>query len=446
MTHPAPRVSPPPPPVPADPSRALGLGHATLVTVGAMVGSGIFFTPAEIARRTGSLSGALTVWLAGGALSLLGALSVAELGAACPRTGGLLVWLDLAFGPRVAFLFGWTMLAVLVPSSVAFFAGLTAEHLHVVTGLAPRHLGLAVVLLVALLNTRAVADAARVQSATTVARVAGIAALALLALALPPGATALPAVTATTGSFGALLGAIVPVLWAYDGWIEVTSLAGEVKSPGKTLPRALLVGTAAVTALYALMVLGLHRALGDAGLAASRAPGEALGRAVAGDAGARAVSLLVALSTLGACLIGMLSGTRVVAALGERVPRWRALGRLSARATPDVALAVTTVGAIAYQRVAGLGRLAEVFVVGAWPFYALGAVATMVLRRTQPTLARPFRTPGYPWVNVAFLLATLGMLAAFAWQSPRATALSLGVVALGLPLHAWATRGDSSTG
>ncbi len=425
------------------PPRALGLGHAFLVTVGAMVGSGIFFTPAEIARRAGSLGGALAVWVAGGVLSFLGALSVAELGAAYPRTGGLYVWLDEAFGPRVAFLFGWTMLAVLAPSSVAFFAGLSAQHLGVVTGLSPRPLAAGLVVVLALLNARGVSEAAWVQSATTVARVVGIAALAVLALAGPgaaPAAVAAPAGPGHGVSFGALLGAIVPVLWAYDGWIGVTSLAGEVRSPGRTLPRALLGGTLAVMALYALMVLGLHRALGDAGLGASQAPGEALGRHVAGEAGARAVSLLVAVSTLGACLIGMLAGTRVVAALGMRVPRWGALGRLSSRGTPNVALAVTAAGALAYLHAASLGRLAEVFVVGAWPFYALGAVATMVLRRKHPTLARPFLTPGYPWVNVVFLLATVGMLAAFAVDSPPAAAASLGIIALGLPVYAWVMR------
>jgi len=425
------------------PARTLGLVHAFLVTVGAMVGSGIFFTPAEIARRTGSLRGALVVWLAGGVLSLLGALSVAELGAAYPRTGGLYVWLDEAFGARVAFLFGWTMLAVLVPSSVAFFAGLSAQHLGAATGLAAGPLAVVLVLVLGLLNARGVSEAAWVQSATTVARAVGIVGLAMLALAHPATAAVTPVAPgapAPTWSLGAMLGAIVPVLWAYDGWIELTSLAGEVRAPGRTVPRALVGGTAAVVVLYALMVVGLHRALGDAALGASQAPGEALGQRVAGATGARAVSLLVALSTLGACLIGMLSGTRVVAALGTRVPRWGALARLSARGTPNVALAITAVGSLAYLQVASLARLAEVFVVGAWPFYALGAVATMVLRRTRPTLPRPFRTPGYPWVNVAFLLATMGMLGAFAWQSPRATAASLGIVALGLPLYAWVMR------
>ena len=141
---------------------------------------------------------------------------------------------------------------------------------------------------------------------------------------------------------------------------------------------------------------------------------------------------LVALSTFGGCLIGLVSGTRVVAALGDDARWLRALARTDARGVPAAATVATVALALAYARVAVLGRLAEVFVVGAWPFYALGAWAALRLRRREPGLARPYRTPGSPWTVWGFLAVTAAMLASFARESPRPTLLSLGVVALGM--------------
>ncbi|MBL8605274.1 MAG: amino acid permease [Myxococcales bacterium] len=417
--------------------QALGLGHGTLVTVGAMVGSGVFFTPAEIARRTHSTAGALAVWAVGGLLTALGALSMAELGAALPASGGLSVWLGRAFGPAVGFAFGWTMLVVLGPSSVAFFASLSAANLSAAFGLSPRIGAPLVVLAMAAINLAGVTQTAWVQSLTTVARVLGLVVLAALALRLGPSVdTVSNHATAPTGL--GLLSAVVPVLWAYDGWIDITSVGAEVRDPGRVVPRALLLGTGLVTALYLGFAWSLHRALGTAALAASQAPGALLGAAVAGPPGARLVSLLVALSTLGACLIGMLTSTRVVASLGTQLPRWSRLSGLSSRGTPDLAIVLTAALSLAYLASAGLGRLAELFVVGAWPFYALGALATWRLRKTEAALARPFRVPAAPWVLGGFGVATLAMVGAFAWQSPGPTLVSLGLVGLAWPLYRWA--------
>jgi ethanolamine permease len=151
--------------------------------------------------------------------------------------------------------------------------------------------------------------------------------------------------------------------------------------------------------------------------------------------GARVMVALVALSTFGGCLIGLVSGTRVVAALGDDAPSLRALSRLDGRGVPAVATVVAVRLALAYARVSVFGRLAEVFVVGAWPFYAMGPLAALRLRRREPGLARPFRTPGSPWTVWAFLLVTAAMLVSFARESRRPTLLSLGVVSLGMAVY-----------
>jgi APA family basic amino acid/polyamine antiporter len=413
--------------------RVLGTVDATLVTVGAMVGSGIFATPALVARAVHRLDLALAVWTAGAVLSLLGAFALAEPGAALPERGGLTAILRRAFGGRAAFAFGWTMTLVLVPSSVAFFASVTAEHLAAVIPWRVPTLTSLVIASVAAVNLLGLKPAARFQSVVTLTRVLALAAVAVAALVLPPAPS--PPVPIAPVSWTALLAALVPVLWAFDGWIDITSLAAEVRSPGKTIPRALIAGVLAVTALYLLVVVAFHRALSTDGLAHATAPAAALGARLGGVDGARLLVALVASSTFGGCLIGLVSGTRVVAALGDDDPRLGALSRLDARGVPAIATVLTVLLALAYARVSVFGQLAQVFVVGAWPFYALGAWATLRLRRTEPALERPFRVPGSPWTELGFLLVTVAMLAGFAKESPRPTLLSLGVVALGMAVY-----------
>ena len=301
----------------------LGTVDATLVTVGAMVGSGIFATPALVARAVHRLDLALAVWTAGAVLSLLGAFALAEPGAALPERGGLTAILRRAFGARAAFAFGWTMTLVLVPSSVAFFASVTAEHLAAVIPWRVPTLTSLVITSVAAVNLLGLKPAARFQSVVTLARVLALAAVAVAALVLPP-APSLPA-PVTPVSWTALLAALVPVLWAFDGWIDITSLAAEVRSPGKTIPRALIAGVLAVTALYLLVVVAFHRALSTDGLAHAAAPAAALGARLGGVDGARMLVALVASSTFGGCLIGLVSGTSGVAALSTCARKTRAI-------------------------------------------------------------------------------------------------------------------------
>jgi len=422
---------------PAQPRRVLHALDATLITVGAMVGSGIFQTPADIARRVGSTAAALTVWALGGALSLLGVLAVAELGAAYPDSGGLYVHLRRAFGPGVAFLLGWTLLTVLLPSSVAYFSLVTAGHLAPLLHVPAPTLSVVGLVVVTAVNLTSVRAATSLHDVTTALRVLALVAVALAALFATPAHTALapaPPVHAMS-----LLGAVIPVLWAYDGWMELPSLAGEMKRPGRDLPRALVAGTLAVTAIYLLVVYAFHRTLGTAALASAQAPGAALGRALAGSRGEAGLSALVATSTFGACVVGMLTAVRGIAAMGASGDFVRGLGRLGPRGTPDRATLVAAVLALAYLRTP-LGRLGEIFVLGAWPFYALGGLAVIALRRKDPDTPRPFRMPWYPWPAVAFLLSTAAVIVAFVRMAPRASLLSLALIAAGIPVG-WLWRG-----
>lgn len=421
--------------------RALGPASALLITVGAMIGSGVFVTPHEVATLVASPALTLLLWAVGGALALLGALSFAELGAAIPETGGMYVYLRRAFGPTAAFVFAWAMLAVLVPSSMGYFAQVTARHVAALVGAGrglDAYLAVAMIALLVAVNLGGVRAGAAVQNGATVLKFAGVFLVALLGLLVRP-APAGTVVSVNGGGMAAPVAALVPVLWAYDGWIDVTSIAGEVRDPARQIPRALVRGTALVTALYLLVDVAYLRVLGPAGLGASETPAADAAAHVAGATGRVAISALVAVATFGGCAVALLTGSRVVYAVAADGHFLRAFAHTSRAAVPDVAVAACGALAVGYV-VSPLGHLGEVFVVGAWPFYAVGALATIVLRRKEPGLPRPHRTVGYPYTILVFAAASLAIVAGYAITRPVHTAISLGVIALGLPVYALAGR------
>jgi APA family basic amino acid/polyamine antiporter len=349
------------------------------------------------------------------------------------------------------------MLTVLVPSSLGFFAQAAFWHLRDAGLARGAWLPDAVIVGLVLANVWGLRAGALVQNALTVLKVLGVAAMALFAWALGGGSSAAATAPATTQAAPGVLdfvGAMVPVLWAYDGWIDVTSVAGEVRDPRRSIPRALVFGTCAVAALYLVANGGLLAALGHGGLAAIDRSSTVFSEGPWQRSAARPwLAALVAVACVGGGAVGLMSGARVVFAVARDGLLFAPLGRVSARGVPAVALVACGAIALLYVH-SPLGRLGEVFVVGAWPFYALGAVAVVRLRRrgaferTEPATVereaggyreaaferegQPFRTPWFPWPQVVFALVSVAIVAGYAARERFNTAASLGAILAGL--------------
>ncbi|MBL8677980.1 MAG: APC family permease [Myxococcales bacterium] len=427
--------------------RELGVRSSVLLTAGAMIGTGIFVSPIETARLTTSATAMLVVWALGAALSLLGALAFAEAGAAMPETGGLAVYVRRAFGDWAAFVFGWTMLVVLVPSSFAFFAQVAFWNLRDAAITSNPFVADAIVVSLVAANVLGLRAGAGLQNTLTVVKVLGIAAVGLAAawFAVRGGASTIVASTPSTVA-PSMLAAMVPVLWAYDGWIDITSVAGEVRSPRKTLPRAIVGGTLLVAALYLFVLTSVlagssHRAL------ASLGDGSTIFSA--GALSSRSVrpwlASLVAIASVGAAAVGYMSGVRVVFAVAKEGLLFAPLASVSRRGVPAVALIVCGAIAIAYIH-SPLRKLGEVFVLGAWPFYALGALGVARLRARgafdrggdgaeEAASEGRFRTPLFPVPQVVFALVSVAIVAGYAVRDPRNTLISLGTIATGLVIY-----------
>jgi amino acid transporter len=425
--------------------RHLGLWSAVAVLVGTTIGSGIFRVPATVAERLQYPGPVFLAWILGGLIALFGALTLAELAGALPRSGGVFAYILEAFGPLPAFLFGWSELAVIRASALGAIATIFAEYLGYFFPLTPmqvRWVAAAGVVSVGLLNYVGVNRAALVMNLTTLAKYAALAALVLLAFTAGEGSSShFTPVWGPGVDVSLIATALIAIMWTYDGWADVSFMGGEVKNPGLTLPRALIIGTSGILLIYLLLNVAyvylvplseMARSPLIAATAAERIP--LLGRL----AGA-AISAVVMLSCFGALIGSMMTGPRIFFAMADSGLFFKSIARVSPRyRSPSVAIWLATALGVVYVLLNDFQQLADKFILGIWPFYALAVGAVFVLRRTRPELPRPYRTWGYPVVPILFLLASVGMIVNALWTDPMNTGVTFGIILLGIPVYvAW---------
>lgn len=422
--------------------RRIGFWGGSALMVGIILGSGIFLTPAAIAGYLGNPSTVLAFWVAGGVLSLFGALTFAELAAAFPRSGGIYVFLHEGLGPRAAFTFGWTYLLLMKPFAAAAVGIVFANHLNALLGVQWSEPAVACVMILALtvINVVTVRGSSGAAIAFTGLKLASLLAIVFLALALRKGSAAnFAPVPLDVPLWKAFVPVMYGVLWTYDGWSEVSSITGEVVDPARTLPRILLMGTAAVAAVYiavnavycSLIPLDEMRQL--------KTVAPVVMDRLLGGAGGRVVALMIVVSTLGASHSAVLTGARVTWAQAQDGLLFRFLGRVHPDfKTPDVSLwvqAILCCAAVIWLR--NYRDVSEGYGFLGWIFYGATAAAVLVLRRRRPDLERPYHCWGYPVVPILFILVSIGMTALYivvtGWQM---TLPWLSVLFLGIPAHA----------
>jgi amino acid transporter len=427
----------------------LGLWSAVGVVVGITIGSGIFRTPAAIARLVPNPLAIIGLWIGGGLLSLCGALSFAELGAMLPEAGGFYPWLREGWGRPVAFLFGWSELVVIRASAEGGMALVFGEYAlrsfgvdpaaHV---LATRSLAALVIAFAAAANIIGARVGADIVNVSTAVKFTAVALLAAAALAFggAHGASIshLTAISATSGAItaGGIGLALVSVLWTYDGFADVGFVAGEVTDPGRTLPRAIILGTLAIVALYVVTNIAYHFMLPVDAVARSPLVAADVMERLFGRTGVVAVSFFVMISSFSAVNGGMLAAPRVFFAMAEDRLFFRPLARVHPQfRTPHVAILLSAVLGIALVMSRSFESLANTFVLAAWPFYALSVAALFRLRRTRPELARPYRAAGYPFVPAIFVIGVVWFVVNALVSDPISTLATFGVIAIGIPIY-----------
>jgi len=432
--------------------RRLGVWSAAAVLVGSTIGSGIFRIvggEAGVAGRVGTVGAMSLLWLLGALVALVGALTIAELATMFPRSGGIYVFIREAYGPLPAFLFGWTELLVIRPSALGAIAMLFAEYADKFFhygDLGTRLVAAAAILLLGLANIRSVNWGAFVQNLSTAAKVLAISGLAVAAFAFgdgSSGALASPIEWSPTTWSGFGL-ALVSVMWAYDGWADLTFISGEVKDPSRTLPRAIIGGVLGIVAIYIAVNAAYFFVLTVPQMVASKLVAADAATAVFGAIGASVVAAMVMVSAFGALNGSMMTGPRIFFAMADDGNFFRPIAAVHPRyKTPYAAILLATALGIAYVSFRTFEQLADAFILGIWPFYALAVGAVYILRVRRPDFPRPYRTIGYPVVPAIFLLASVGMLLNALISDPVITLVCFGVILAGVPVYLlWKGRGS----
>jgi amino acid transporter len=420
--------------------RSIGFWGGSGIMVGIMIGSGIFRTPASIAAEMGDARLILLLWAVGGVLSLAGALTFAELGTMFPRSGGIYAYIYEGLGGTVAFVFGWTYMLLGKPLAASAITMVCAEHFNKLFGLDWNVPAMTCVMLIALtaVNTVRVQLGAGLAIFLTSLKALALAAIIVLGLILIGGSSAnLLAVDSPKPFLAALAPVLAAVLWTYDGWADVTSVAGEVREPGRLLPRILLVGTAitavlfvAVNAIY-IYVIPLSEMRGVPWVV------PLVMERLCGPMGGTLATILVMVSTLGASHGSIITGARVTFAQARDGLLFRVLGRIHPTyQTPHISLwcqAILSCVAVCFLK--QFERLTGGFVFTMWIFYAGAAVAMIVLRIRRPDLSRPCRCWGYPILPVLFIVASAFMTVLAIKASPVETLSWLGILVAGAPAY-----------
>jgi amino acid transporter len=422
--------------------RSVGLLSAVAVSIGITIGSGIFRVPATVAGLLHDPGSVILCWVLGGVMALCGALTFAELAASLPRSGGMFAYILEGFGPVPAFLFGWAELTVVRAAALGAIATIFAEYLGYfipLTAFEVREVAALTIVLVGVLNYVGVRRAAAVLSVTTYAKYAAVVALGLLACTAS-GATAAHFTPLWSGavSLSLIATALVPVMWTYDGWADVALIGGEISNPQKTLPRALIVGSASVALVYLLVNLAFIYVLPLPEMAGSKliATKVATHIPLLAGVGTGLIAGLVMLATFSGLNASLMVGARIFFAMGDRGLLFRAVARVSPRfESPSVAIWICTALGAVYVLQNDFAQLADKFILGIWPFYALSVGAVFVLRRRRPDLPRPYRVWGYPIVPAVFLLASGGMVVNALVTDPVNTGVTLLIIAAGLPVY-----------
>jgi APA family basic amino acid/polyamine antiporter len=394
--------------------RRLGLISAIAVLIGSTIGTGIFRSPAGIASKVPFEGLYLLLWVLGGFFSICGALTLAELAGALPRTGGVFVYLREGWGRLPAFLFGWGELVIIRASALGAISTVFAEYLLRLLGKEDpqtvHYVAAGAILLVAVFNILGVKLGALVQNLTTGAKYGALIVLVLAAFLIgarnPSPVTVQPGALSSEPSLVMFGLAFISLLWVYDGWADVTFVSGEVKRPDKSLPITLIAGTLAVIVIYLLANLAYLHLLNIDEVANSKLVAADMAYRIIGDSGVRFVSIAVMISAFGTLNGSMMTGPRIFFAMADDGLFFKKIASVHPRfKTPYVAISLAAGLAIIFVLVRTFEQLSDTFVLGIWPFYALGVAAVYTLRRKRPDLPRPYKTLGYPVTPALFILA-----------------------------------------
>ena len=425
----------------------LGLAAALSTVIGMVIGGGVFFKPQAVYTLTGGAPGlGMIAWVAAGILTITAGLTAAEVSAAIPKTGGMMVYIEEIYGKKLGALTGWMQCALFFPATIAALAVMFSEQTISLLGLSSGlliPLAIATILLIAILNTLGSKTSGAIQTVSTIGKLVPLAIIIICGFFMGEGNN--PIVTPITAegiSPMTVIGQVlIAILFAYDGWINVGALAGEMKNPGKDLPKAIVGGLAAVMAVYLIINVAYLWVLPADQLATFSNPAAAVATALFGPVGGKIVTGGILISVFGCANGYLLTGPRVLYTLGTQksIPGYKTIGALNKNNVPANATLVMAVVGCLYAMSGQFNLLTDLSMFAIWSFYVLTFIGVIILRKKQPDLHRPYRVPMYPVIPcIAIAGGLFVVLNQLLFAGMTNTLISLGgvlVTLIGIPLY-----------
>ena len=425
---------------PSELPRKLSLLDSLAIVVGIVIGGGIFLVPNLVAQNLGSKPLILAVWIFAGIVSFFGALACAELGAAMPSTGGQYVFIREAYGPLGGFLYGWMMFVVSRTAQVSWMAVTFSLYLSYFVPLSPaasKALGIGAILVFAAINYRGVSGGALVQKSFTAAKVLGL--LLIIGSAFfHPGTIAEAPSSSAPFSISRFGVALIACLLAYDGWVQVTMVAGEIRNPKRNILLALSLGSVICIVIYMLANMAYLHVMSIPEIAASDHVGASAAERTLGPMGGTFVATIILLSIIGTLNGCFLTSPRIYFAqardglffgkFADVHPRFR---------TPAFAIVAQAIWAIVLLLSGTYETLLDYALFALWISYALTVAGVIILRRKQPRLERPYKMWGYPVTPLLFLAVALWFLVNTLIEKPGPSLAGLLLIAAGVPVYFW---------
>jgi len=425
----------------------LGLSAALSTVIGMVIGGGVFFKPQAVYTLTGGEPGlGILAWILAGVLTIAGGLTAAEISAAIPKTGGMMIYIEEIYGEKLGFLTGWMQSLLFFPAMIAAISvmfGQQVAYLFANPSLSlPFSIG--VIIFLAFMNNLGSKTSGIIQTVSTVCKLIPLVILIVLGFVKgnPSTASIMSPMVGEGLSPMSILGQLmIAVLFAYDGWINVGAIAGEMKNPGKDLPRAIVGGLSVVMSVYVIINISYLCVLPASTLASYDAPASAVAEIILGATGGKLITCGILISLFG-CVNGyILTGSRPLYTLGmkELVPGSKFIKKLNKQDTPAYSIAVISVISIVYSISGQFNLLTDLAMFSVWAFYILTFYGVIKLRKDNPSLHRPYKVPMYPLIPVVAMCGGLFVIINqlfFAGSFSRALAIgSIVVTLLGLPIY-----------
>ncbi|MGM9535772.1 MAG: APC family permease [Intestinibacter sp.] len=426
--------------------KTMGAAVALSMVVGCVIGSGVFFKPQAIYTATGGAPGiGIISWVIGGLITLCAGLTVAEIAVVIPKTGGMMVYLEEVFGEKVGYLAGWMQSVLFFPGTAAALAVAFGNQLSELLGHPGWAVGIAIVdiIVVAIINNVGSKAAGLVQNLATVGKVIPLVLIAIFAFVKGSGTN--PILTPMVGeglSTGTVLGSVlISILFAYEGWINVTPIVGEMKDPGKDLPKAFAGGILIIMAIYLLVNVAYLWVLPADQLAQFSSPAVAVAEVIFGSIGGKIIALGILISVFGALNGFLLAGSRVVYTLGVQgtIPGYKFFGKLNKSDVPGNGVILVAFLACIYALTGQFNLLTDLATFTGWLFYVMTFIAVIILRKTKPDVERVYKVPLYPIVPAIAIIGGGFVLINqlfMAGSGPRMIALAgIAITLVGLPVY-----------